>query len=106
MGLRTAIIVGDIRAIHLLHWAGLIEKLDMDTLVWALRNAGGDKQAVINHLLRIGFSILSDPDARKLGRTLSHLRDEAVEEDDEDKLQFFHVVRRSKTLRDITNLHV
>ena len=78
----------------------------MDTLVWALQNAGGNKQAVVNHLLRIGFSILSDPDARKLGRALSSLRDEAVEEEDQDKLAFFNVIRRSDTLRDITNLHV
>lgn len=78
----------------------------MDTLVWALQNAGGNKQAVINHLLRIGFGILSDPDARKLGRALSSLRDKAIEEEDQDKLDFFLAVRKSRTLRDITNLHV
>jgi hypothetical protein len=105
-GLRTAISTGDTRAIHLLHWAGLIEKLDTDTLIWALKNAGGGKQAVINHILRLGFNILSDPDARKLGRALADLRDEAVEESDQEKLEFVKAVRKSRTLRDVTNLHV
>ena len=78
----------------------------MDTLIFAIRNAGGDKQAVVNHILRVGFSILSDPDARKLGRALAHLRDEAKEEADQEKLHLFNAVRGSRTLRDLTNLHV
>lgn len=78
----------------------------MDTLVWAFHNVGGNKQAAINHILRIGFGVLSDPDARKLGRALSSFRDEAVEEDDEEKLQFFHTICKSQTLREITNLHI
>jgi hypothetical protein len=97
---------GNIRAIHLLQWAGLFQRLDMDMLIWAIQNAGGHKVAVVNHLLRIGFSILSDPDARKLGRALSSLRDDAIAEDDQEKLDYFRDIRRSRSLRDITNLHV
>jgi hypothetical protein len=105
-GLQTAILEGNIPAVHLLHWAGLIKKLDINTLIFALRNSGGDKLPVVNHILRLGFNILSDPDARKLGRALAELRDEAVHESDQEKLQLVHSVRRSNTLCDVTNLHV
>lgn len=97
---------GDIRAIHLLQWAGLSEKLDMETLIWALKYSGGNRVAVINQLLRIGFVVLSDPDARTLGRALSELRDNAIEERDREKLEFFEAIRDSQTLKYLSDLHV
>jgi hypothetical protein len=105
-GLKTAICGGDVRAIHLLEWAGLIEKLDIDTLTWALHNAGGNKLAVINQLLRLGFTALWDLDARQLGRALADIRDEAVAESDQEKLDFVKAILNSATLQGATNLHV
>lgn len=105
-GLRTAILEGDIRAIHLLQWAGLDKRLDMDVMIWAIENAQDNKIAVVNQLLRIGFSVISDSEARVLGRALSWLRDEAVQEKDEAKLEFFNSIRKCKTLRRAHNLHV
>ena len=97
---------GDIRAVHLLHWAGMQGRLEMDTVVWALRNAGGNKKAVITHLLRLGFAVMSDPDARKLGRALSNMRDEAMQQDDEETMELFQFVRQSTIVRGATNVLV
>ena len=100
-GLKTAISAGDVRAIHLLEWAGLIEKLDIDTMIWALHNAGGNKLAVINQLLRLGFTALWDLDARRLGRALADIRDEAVAESDQEKLDFVKAILNSATLQGV-----
>ncbi len=97
-GLRTAISSGDIRAIHLLEWVGLLEKLNVDTLLWALRNAGGDKLATVNHILRLGFTVMSDRDGRRVQKELAELRDEAEQEGDQEKFDFVRDVLNSQTL--------
>lgn len=83
-----------------------MEKLDTDTLIWAIRNAGGNRISVVNHILRLGFSVLSDRDARRLGNVLREVRDEAKFESNGEKMQFFEQVRTSQTLREMPNLHI
>lgn len=97
---------GHIRAIHLLHWAGMLDRLEIDNVIWALQHAGGNRTAVVTHLLRLGFEVMSDPDARKLGRALSNLRDEAVSEDDEEKMNFFQSIKKSTIISGARNVLV
>lgn len=97
---------GDIRAIHLLQWAGMVTHLEIETVVWALQHAGGNRGAVVTHLLRLIFHELTDSEARKLGRALSSLRDDAVQDGDQAKLEFFHFVRNSEILKSARNLYV
>jgi hypothetical protein len=100
-GLKTAIITGNTRAIHLLEWYGLMDKLDVETLLWTFRNAGGDKIAIVNQILRIGnFSYLSTnlKDLRKVQRELSDMEDEAELEGDQAKLEFVTGIKQSQTL--------
>jgi len=105
-GLKTAISVGDIRAIHLLEWAGLLEKLDVDTITWAFRNAGGDKLATVNQLLRLGFTTMSDRDSRRIQWELAGMRDEAEVEDDQEKLNFVREIVNSQTLQGTLDINV
>jgi hypothetical protein len=94
-GLKTAITTGNIKAIHLLEWYGLIEKLDIETLLWTFRNAGGDNIATVNQILRIGFSYISTnlKDLRKVQRELSDMQDEAEQDGDQDQLDFVKGVK-------------
>ncbi|KAE8440571.1 hypothetical protein EG329_007229 [Mollisiaceae sp. DMI_Dod_QoI] len=97
-GLKKAIIFGDVRAIHLLVWAGMLEKLDVDLLIWAFRNAGGDKVAVINQLLRLNFSVMKDREARKIDKELSEIMDEAKQDGDQEKYEVAKRILTSETL--------
>ena len=98
MGLKNAIAAGDTRVIHLLEWAGLIGKLDPDTLLWAFRNAGGDKIAIVNQLLRIGFTAMSNKDTTIVQKGLAEMRDEAEQEGDDEKREFVKEILDSQTL--------
>jgi hypothetical protein len=49
--MKTAISIGDTRAVVLLSWLGVAVKIDEDLLSWALRNVGGNKSSVVTHLL-------------------------------------------------------
>ena len=87
-GLQRAIVTGHTTAIHLLEWAGLIEELDVQTLIWTFRNAGGDKNATVNHILRIGLSQVPTRDIGKIKRELADMQNEAEQEGDQAKLRF------------------
>ncbi|CZR51543.1 uncharacterized protein PAC_01420 [Phialocephala subalpina] len=97
-GMKKAILFGDIRAIHLLAWTGIIEKLDVDLLIWAFRNAGGDKLAVINQLLRLNFSTIPDRVSRKLDKELADLMEEARQDGDDEKHELVMRILTSETL--------
>jgi hypothetical protein len=97
-GLKTAITRGDIRAIHLLEWAGLIEKFDIETLTWAFRNAGGDKIATVNQILRLGFAIDADRHCRIINRELADIRHEAEVKGDQATIDFVDDIKNSETL--------
>lgn len=99
-GLKNAITTGDTRAVHLLAWYGLIEKLDIETLLWTFRNAGGERIATVNQILRLGFSDISSnfKNARKVQRLLSDMEDEGKQEGDQGKLDFVNQLKASQTL--------
>jgi hypothetical protein len=97
-GLKKAITFGDIRAIHLLAWTGVVEKLDVNLLVWAFRNAGGDKIAVITQLLRLNFGVMQDKEARRIEKELADMMEEARQEDDDERLELVEAIMNSETL--------
>jgi len=97
-GLKIAITVGDVRAIHLLLWAGLLEKLDVEILTWAFRNAGGDRIATVNQILRFGLVYICEKDFQKIQRALTDMQDEAEQEGDKAKFEFVKEIRNSKTV--------
>ena len=97
IGLKNAIVAGDIRVIHLLAWAGLITKLNIDTLIWAFRNSGGDKIATVNQLLRIGSAAV-DLNLTRIQKELGEMRDEAEYEGDEEKYRFVKELLESQSL--------
>ena len=85
LGLRTAISGGDLRAIHLLLWAGLREKLDVETVIWAVRNAGGNRVNVAEDLMTpwLIYCIVPIRDLMKFSRALSEIKDQAEVEFDQ-----------------------
>ncbi len=76
----------------------MLEKLDVDLLIWAFRNAGGDKVAVINQLLRLNFSVMKDREARKIDKELSEIMDEAKQDGDQEKYEVAKRILTSETL--------
>lgn len=124
-GLKDAIRECNVEAVHLLVWSGLLERLDVEVLVWGLRNVGSgletadenrkengvvvsleDKVKTINQILRLGFTAM---DSRERGRAeaeLLDMRDEALMRDDEEGLEFVRRVVESETLRGIVNVKV
>jgi hypothetical protein len=99
MGLKNATVAGDTRVIHLLAWAGLISKLDIDTLLWAFRNSGGDKIATVNQLLRIASgTVMTDTELIRFEKELGGMRDEAEQEGDEEKRGFVKEILGSQSL--------
>ncbi|KAK2626669.1 hypothetical protein QTJ16_003844 [Diplocarpon rosae] len=101
-GWRSAIVAGDIAAVHLLAWSGLVDKLDVEMLCWALRNVGGEgvegKVRMLNQLLRLGFTELGAREGARMERELLDLRDEGVLEANEEKLALVRGVVSSQTL--------
>jgi hypothetical protein len=73
LGFRKAISGGDLRVIYLLQRAGL--DLDVEDLIWALTNAGGDRLAVLRLLIRM--KIFSDVEHTKFRAAMEEFRDEA-----------------------------
>jgi hypothetical protein len=97
-GLQRAITTGHIAAVHLLEWAGLIGVLNVKTLVWTFRNAGGDKNATVNHILSIGLSTVSFKDMGKIRRVLADMQNEAEQEGDQAKLRFVKGIKEYSPL--------
>jgi len=87
-GLRSAVSAGELRVVHLLLWAGLFKKLSIDTIIWSFRTAGGDKLAVVNHLVELGFSSLDYKEKRRVVSELEDLEDEAIQNNDQDTFNF------------------
>lgn len=123
-GLKEAIKECNVQAVHLLVWSGLLERLDVEVLVWTLRNVGAgpeskvegggkiiglgieEKVRTVNQVLRLGFAAI---DARERGRVeveLLEMRDEAIMRDDEEGLEFVRRVVESETLRGVVDVRV
>lgn len=124
-GLKDAIRECNVEAVHLLVWSGLLERLDVEVLVWGLRNVGSglesvdglgkdngvvvsleDKVRTINQILRLGFTAM---DSRERGRAEAEfldMRDEALMRDDEEGLEFVRRVVGSETLRGVVDVRV
>lgn len=66
-------------------------------LLWVLRNAGGDKIATTNQILRLAFSGFSDGEIRRVRRELRNMRDEAEQEADDEKLLFVKEILNCRT---------
>lgn len=78
----------------------MIDKLDIKTLIWTFRNAGGDKISTVNQILRIRFSYLLTnlKDSRKAQRELADMQDEAEQLQDADQANFVKGIKQSQTL--------
>ena len=103
----------------------MLERLDVEVLVWGLRNVGSglesvdglgkdngvgvsleDKVRTINQILRLGFTAM---DSRERGRAEAEfldMRDEALMRDDEEGLEFVRRVVGSETLRGVVDVRV
>ena len=89
IGLRNAISAGDVRVIHLLLWAGLIEKLDLDTITYTFRLAGGNKLQVVDQILLHGWW-----HSPEIPHEIEKIKDEAQRGNDQEKLEFIEAVLR------------
>jgi hypothetical protein len=89
-------------------WAGLRERLETDIIIWALRNSGGDKCAVIKQLLAfLSFYTheFSPRETNKLLMELAEIRDETEQEPDSDKLALVKAVEKNHELQLLTRNH-
>jgi hypothetical protein len=96
LGLKNAIMAGDLRVIHLLEWAGLYGKPDVEFLIWAAHNAGGDKVTIMKRLLHGNFS---DTEVIKFYSAMDQLRSKAERESDTLTLDLIKHMEASPALR-------
>lgn len=82
--------------IHLLGWAGLEGKLDIEFLLWSLRNVSGDKITIMECLLP---SDLCHAEVIRFHAAMDELRDKAVQQRDESTLEFITRLEVSPVLR-------
>lgn len=73
IGFKDAIAAGDLRVMHLLVWAGLREKVDLELVIEALPLAGGDKFVVMKTLLDM-LGGISYSDSNRLWAATEKLR--------------------------------
>jgi hypothetical protein len=76
----------------------LYRKFDFETLIWAFRNAGGDKIITVNQILRLGFSNTDEKTYRKIQRALTDVLDEAEQEGDRAMFEIFKEIKNSQTV--------
>lgn len=98
-GLKKAIAAADMRAINLLVWLGLSEKLDSDLVMWAIENAGGKiTHAVVNLFLDLTWRFHHD-EKSKISIRLAEMRDGALRENDQRKLDTVDYIASSERPR-------
>jgi hypothetical protein len=87
-GFQDAICEGNLQAIHLLEWLGLAEKTNVDTIMFAIRNAGGNKKATVDHFMKQALETMLPKELWKIRRGLLDIRDIAALNGDEEQLEF------------------
>ena len=94
LGLQTAVAEGDLRVIHLLHWAGLWERVDIETVVWVVKNASKDRLNVLNEITTLWFDnhATEIQELFPIEKALAEMRDQGVIESDEETLAFAKTV--------------
>jgi hypothetical protein len=77
-----------LRAIHLLLWAGLKEKLDVKTVIWAVRNANRNRVNIVEDLLNMWLlqHDMNIDDLVKIEAALAEIKDQAEVESDRETL--------------------
>lgn len=95
LGLKTAVVSGDLRIIYLLFWAGLRERFDVETLIWVVQNTKNRVQ-VIEEIFNI-WAKLHEMDNRELsliGKAMAEIKYQAVIESDKAALAFVEAISR------------
>ncbi|KAK0112869.1 magnesium ion transporter, variant 2 [Cadophora gregata] len=132
-GLKEAIREGNVEAVHLLMWSGLLERMDVEVLVWAMRNVGSsaglaptpnigdedeqrlgkgkvlsleEKVRTINQILRLGFTAMDSWERGRIEAELLVMRDEAIMRDYEEGLEFVRRIVGSETLKGVVDVRV
>lgn len=93
IGLRTAVIDGDLRVINLLFWAGLWERVDVEMMIWVLHNARGSGRE--RHLVVVEVLVLwlekHEMDLHEqslMEKALEEFKEQHVGEWDHDTIDF------------------
>jgi hypothetical protein len=90
LGLKTAVAEGDLRVIHLLNWAGLWERVDIEAMVWAIKNAGTNRLNVVDEVFYMWIynHSMDLSEQSMIGKVLAEIRDQAVVKSDEETVAF------------------
>jgi len=94
LGLRSAVGEGDLRLIHLLFWAGLTERVDIETVIWVIRNAGTNRIQVVEGIVWMfaeshSMNLL---EMSLIEKTLAEIKDQAVVDSDEETMAFVQAI--------------
>jgi hypothetical protein len=97
-GLQKAISVGDVRVIHLLLEAQPGRKLDsLGTLIYALRNAGGNKVQVVSYIMMaVADNVREDWHADIIDSEMDALRSKAMRERNREELEFIDAILETR----------
>ena len=94
LGLKNAAAGGDLRVIHLLFWAGLWERVDVETMVWVIHNAGPDaerKREIFMKMLILWTEKheLTHHEKSIMQRALAEVKENATPEHNAESIDFF-----------------
>ena len=90
IGLRTAVVEGDLRVIHLLYWAGLKERVDVETVIWVIQNAVKDQKKVAEVIMSMWLEA-HDMNARErslIDTAVAEIKDKAIAESDDETIAY------------------
>jgi hypothetical protein len=97
LGLRTAVLEGDLRVIHLLCWAGLRERVDVETVIWVIKNAGKNKTKVATDMMSMWLEV-HDMGARErslIDTAVAEIKDRAIAESDDETIAYVNALHGS-----------
>lgn len=96
-GLRNAISAGDVRVIHLLLEAQPGRKLEsLDTLIYALRNAGGNKVQVVSFIMMVVADNVREDWPDIIDFEMNDLRSKAIRERNRKELEFIDAILETR----------
>lgn len=95
LGLKTAVTEGELRVIHLLFWAGLSDRVGIETVVWVIHNAAQNRFKVVEEVMKLWVE-KHDIDVHEgslLEEACQEVKEKAVAESDKEGLALLEALR-------------
>ena len=97
LGFKTALTEGNLRAIHLLFWAGLWDSVGVEEMLWVVQNAGRDRFNVTMEAIYLWCG--AHRDRREFEEISAELRGWAEADSDSETADYINLVLKEISKR-------